>query len=68
MTAAIIHRAGFHQEFWGDLSQRDCCKNADFIAHARTDIPALLDHIAKLQGELAAANNRIKELKNGNIS
>jgi hypothetical protein len=32
------------------------CKNdedATFIAHARTDIPALLDHIAELEAELA---------------
>jgi hypothetical protein len=28
-------------------------EDASFIAHARTDIPALLDHIAELEAELA---------------
>lgn len=27
-------------------------ENMEFIAHARTDIPALLDHIAELEAEL----------------
>lgn len=35
-------------------------KNKYFIAHARTDIPALLEHIESLQGQLAEAREVIK--------
>ena len=28
----VVHRAGFHQEYWGDWSQRDACRNAEHIA------------------------------------
>ena len=39
---SVVHRAGFKQEYWGDLSRQQANANADFIAAARTDIPALL--------------------------
>jgi hypothetical protein len=36
--------------------------DAAFIAHARTDIPALLDHIAELEAELAYMNGVVGTL------
>jgi hypothetical protein len=37
-------------------------EDARFIAHARTDIPALLDHIAELEAELAYMNGVVGTL------
>jgi hypothetical protein len=37
-------------------------EDATFIAHARTDIPALLDHIAELEAELAYLNGVAESL------
>jgi hypothetical protein len=59
LDTTIIHRAGFHQEYWGDLSLRDCCANANFIARARTDIPFLISEIDRLN----AVSARVKELE-----
>lgn len=42
--ATIVHRAGFHQEFWGDLSQRETLANARLIA-AAPDLYAALDNM-----------------------
>lgn len=50
----VIHRAGFHQEYWGDWSQRDACCNAEHITTSHPQ--AILDwgkrdaaHEAKLK-------------------
>jgi hypothetical protein len=37
-------------------------EDATFIAHARTDIPALLDHIAELEAELARLKDALIEI------
>lgn len=37
-------------------------EDATFIAHARTDIPALLEHIAELEAELAYMNGVVGTL------
>lgn len=39
LDCSIVHRAGFKQEYWGDLSQREAIANARLIAAA----PDLLD-------------------------
>jgi hypothetical protein len=46
-------RRGFHNN-GGEIAQLDFGSQSDatFIAHARTDIPALLEHIAELEAEL----------------
>jgi len=41
LDATIIHRSGFKQEFWGDLSQRESIANARLIAAA----PDLLESL-----------------------
>ena len=41
------------------IAKVDYDKNADFIAHAREDIPALLDEVRRLRDVLAA--NGIRE-------
>ncbi len=42
--------------------------DAEFIAHARTDVPALLDEIDRLTAELAEAHNTIVYLGSGGAS
>jgi len=37
-------------------------ENMEFIAHARTDIPLLLDHIAELEAELARLKDALIEV------
>jgi hypothetical protein len=44
IDCAVIHRAGFKKEFWGDLSQRECIANARLIASA----PDLLEALRSL--------------------
>ena len=41
LDCSIIHRAGFKQEFWGELSQREAVANARLIAAA----PDLLEQL-----------------------
>ncbi|MDQ9094253.1 MULTISPECIES: hypothetical protein [Bacillus] len=37
---------------WDGVAAAVTKEDAEFIAHARQDIPALLDHIAELQGKI----------------
>jgi hypothetical protein len=46
----------------GDIGVRHNKDDATFIAHARTDIPALLDHIAELEAELACLKDALIEI------
>ena len=46
IDTAIVHRAGFHQRYWGDLSQRECIANARLIA-AAPDLLAALKFIVE---------------------
>ncbi len=41
----------FHGDAIGCCGEPECVRNAEFAAHSRTDIPALLAHIAALEGE-----------------
>ena len=66
VDTAIVHRAGFNQEHWGDLSQRECVANARLIAEApnllaalRTCIFAIGHGRADLLAEAAAIANRV---------
>jgi hypothetical protein len=56
-------RRGFHNN-GGEIAELDFGSQSDaiFIAHARTDIPALLDHIAELEAELAYLNGVTESL------
>jgi hypothetical protein len=42
-----------------DCAEQDHRPNMDFIAHARTDIPALLDYIDKLEAEKKMMRERL---------
>lgn len=48
VDAAIVHRAGFKQEFWGDLSQRECIANAHLMASSPELRFALLEAMRQL--------------------
>ncbi|MFJ9037896.1 hypothetical protein ACIRF8_15050 [Streptomyces sp. NPDC102406] len=37
--------------------------NVEFIAHARTDVPALLAEVARLRGEVTAAVDRLRDMQ-----
>jgi hypothetical protein len=56
-------RRGFHNN-GGEIAELDFGSQADatFIAHARTDIPALLDHITELEAELARLKAALIEI------
>jgi hypothetical protein len=41
LDCSIVHRAGFKQEYWGDLSQREAIANARLIASAPELLEAL---------------------------
>lgn len=47
-NTVVLADADFVEVAYAPLEYKD----ADFIANARQDIPALLDHIAKLQGKI----------------
>ena len=44
-----------------DLMKDAYCKDAAFIAHAREDVPALIEHIRALERDHAAALDRARE-------
>jgi len=44
---------------WSMYVERRC--DRDFIAHARADIPALLDEVRRLQGQVEALASLVKE-------
>ena len=44
LDCSIVHRAGFKQEYWGDLSQREAIANARLIAAA----PCLIESLRGL--------------------
>jgi hypothetical protein len=44
IESAVVHRAGFKQEFWGELSMRECVANARLIAAS----PELYEQLADL--------------------
>jgi hypothetical protein len=43
LDCSIVHRAGFKQEYWGDLSQREAIANAHLIAAAPDLLEALIN-------------------------
>lgn len=51
---SVVHRAGFKQEFWGDLSQRECLANARLIAAAP-------DLLAALKAVVSVADRKTTE-------
>lgn len=44
LDCTIVHRAGFKQEFWGELSQREAIANARLIA-AAPDLLAIAEGV-----------------------
>jgi hypothetical protein len=55
LDTAVVHRAGFRQKYWGDLSQRECIANARLISAA----PELL---AELSGWLPIVERQLASL------
>jgi hypothetical protein len=65
LDAAIIHRAGFKQEYWGDWSMREANANATFIAAARSDVPRLA---AELRRAREAGRRLLATINPGNAA
>jgi len=49
LDCSIVHRAGFKQEYWGDLSQREAIANARLIASA-PELLELLEDVISIGG------------------
>jgi hypothetical protein len=60
--AAIVHRAGFKQEYWGDWSQRQACANARYIALAHpAAVLALLEQNERMREALKVISDLAPE-------
>lgn len=53
VDASIVHRAGFKQEFWGDLSQRECIANAHLMASS-PELRNALESVMRLAQRFAS--------------
>jgi hypothetical protein len=52
LDCSIVHRAGFKQDYWGDLSQREAIANARLIASA-PELLELLEDVISIGGGMS---------------
>ena len=65
LDCSIVHRAGFKQEYWGDLSQREAIANARLIAAAPELLTALEPFVlANSSEEFVTLVVRSNDIKN----
>lgn len=56
----IVQRRDDHNMFWNSIIPlKQTFSDADFIAHAREDVPALLEEVERLRAE----NEKLKEMR-----